>query len=103
MFAAAEAGRLTHTAGYLIGFLAAAGLVSLLRRPFPRIAFGQALAVCTVGTAVIFVFGLAWLGVVTGSAELALQQGLFPFVGWAAVKIGLVAALVQVTDLFGGR
>ena len=86
------------TFGYLLGFVVAAGVVSYLSRALPKLTAGGTLAVATLGTALIFLAGVLWLALLTGDLSTAVAQGLVPFVGWAAVKIALTAALVQ-----GGR
>ncbi|MCB9866638.1 MAG: biotin transporter BioY [Phycisphaerales bacterium] len=98
VFAAFAAGK-AATLGYLIGFLPAAALVSALVGQFARLTFGRALAIGLVGMTVMFACGLAWLTVLTGSAVVAVQQGLAPFVVWALVKTGVVAALASAAPL----
>ena len=94
LFAAFAVGR-TVTLGYLVGFLPAAGLVSLLTGSLHKLTLGRALAVATAGTIVLFLFGAGWQAMLLGSAEKAFMTGVVPFVGWAAVKIAVVAALVS--------
>ena len=98
-FAALKAGGSTATLGYLVGFVPAAGLVSLVSRSRGRMTLGRALAAGLLGTLVIFVFGVAWMALLTGSLESAIQHGLLPFVIWAMAKVGVVASLVQIGDL----
>ena len=50
------------------------------------------LAAAGVGTILIFVLGVGWLAISTGSVWAALQQGLFPFWLGAVLKCGLVVA-----------
>jgi biotin transport system substrate-specific component len=93
-FAAFALGKST-TLGYLFGFFAAAGLVSLITVQFSRLTLGRALAMGLLGMAVIFTCGVAWLTLLTGSLAAALTQGFAPFVPWALAKVGLVAGLVS--------
>jgi biotin transport system substrate-specific component len=69
------------TGGYLLGFLIAGTLVGwLAERGWDR-GWPRALAAMTLGHAVLFFFGVAWLGTFVG-AEKAIALGLTPF--WAA-------------------
>ena len=81
------------TGGYLVGFVLAAGLVGwLAERGWDRSVF-TLFAAMTMGTALIFVFGIAWLTVLIGF-EKALTFGLYPFVWGAVLKITLGAAIM---------
>ena len=94
MFAAFQAGQSTATLGYLVGFLASAALVSSLAGRQANLGFGRCLAISTVGTAVIFLFGVTWLALMLQDLGRAIAVGLVPFAAWSAVKIGLAASLV---------
>ncbi len=81
------------TGGHLLGFLAAAALIGFLAergwdRSWPRL-----LAAMTIGHAVIFAFGLAWLSVLVGP-DKAFAVGVAPFALATIVKTLLAAALV---------
>lgn len=80
------------TAGYLAGFIAAAYVVGLLAERGMERSFKTSIAPFLAGTLIIYVFGVAWLGVVVGSVGKAVELGLLPFVIGDAVK--LVAAAV---------
>lgn len=77
------------TGGYLLGYLAAAGLIGWLARgaSLPR----QAVAML-VGLATVYALGLAWLGNFVPAREL-LAAGLTPFLAGDLLKIALVCAL----------
>lgn len=83
--------------GYIIGFIFAAGLVGWLsERTWDR-KFLKALATFVGGTAVVFVFGLPWLAVVTGATPLQTYQwGLEPFIIGGIVKAVIAALLLPV-------
>lgn len=82
------------TAGYLIGFLVAAGVVGwLAERGWARSPL-LAFAAMTIGTAIIFLFGVAWLANLIGT-EKAIAAGLMPFIPGAVVKAALAVLLVQ--------
>jgi biotin transport system substrate-specific component len=98
VFAAFALGK-TTTLGYLLGFLASAVVVSAIVEQLQGLTFGRALAAGLLGTCVIFAFGLAWLTVLTGSAVIAVQQGLAPFAGWALAKTAAVAALASAVQI----
>ena len=81
------------TGGYLLGFLAAAALIGFLAergwdRSWPRL-----LTAMTIGHAVIFAFGFAWLSVLVGP-DKAFALGVAPFALATIVKTLLAAALV---------
>ncbi len=81
------------TGGYLIGFLAAAALVgALAERGWDR-SWAWLLAAMTLGHAVIFAFGYAWLAALIGP-EKAFALGVAPFVLATIVKTLLASALV---------
>jgi len=80
------------TGGYLIGFLISAGFLGYLgEKGFDR-GIASTLVAMIAGTAIIFVFGFAWLAHLIG-AEKAYTFGVSPFFWAAAFKI-LLAALV---------
>jgi biotin transport system substrate-specific component len=83
------------TGGYLVGFAVAAAVVGWLaerggdRNPIKL--FGAML----LGDAVVFAFGLLWLGTVVGWDKPIFEWGLYPFVLGDLVKLALAAALVS--------
>jgi biotin transport system substrate-specific component len=81
------------TGGYLVGFLAAAALCGwLAERGWDR-RLVPALFAMLLGHAVIFVFGLGWLGQAIG-LEKAIAVGFTPFLAGTVVKIALAAAVL---------
>jgi biotin transport system substrate-specific component len=81
------------TGGYLVGFLAAAALCGwLAERGWDR-RLVPALFAMLLGHAVIFVFGLGWLGHAIG-LEKAVAVGFTPFLVGTVVKIALAAAVL---------
>jgi biotin transport system substrate-specific component len=81
------------TGGYLIGFLAAAAVVGFLaERGWDR-SWAPLIAAMTIGHAVIFAFGYAWLAALVGP-EKAFALGVAPFALATVVKTLLAAALV---------
>jgi biotin transport system substrate-specific component len=99
-FASFAIGR-TGTLGYLIGFLLAAGLLSAVRCRMHTLTFGRTLALAMLGSLVIFLCGVMWQALAGGNLEVAVTQGLLPFIAADAVKVGLVTALVQAVRGFG--
>ncbi len=82
------------TGGYLAGFLiAAVALGALARRGWDRSPLWMALAMA-IGTALIYIPGLLWLGVLFGFDQPILAWGLEPFLLADALKLAL-AALVM--------
>jgi biotin transport system substrate-specific component len=83
------------TGGYLIGFAVAAALAGWLGdKGWDRSVWTATLAM-TLGTACIFVLGVAWLATLIG-LDRAIAAGFVPFVWGAAVKILLAALLLPV-------
>jgi biotin transport system substrate-specific component len=81
------------TGGYLLGFVLAAFVAGL----FARIGFDRnpvtAMVAALVAGAVIYLPGLAWLGLFTGYGDTLLAAGLYPFLLGDVAK-ALLAALV---------
>lgn len=82
------------TGGYLAGFFVAAVVTGLLaERGFDRSILRTAVAM-TAGTAIIFAFGVAWLGALVGWDKPVLGWGLYPFIYGGILKIVLGAAIM---------
>jgi biotin transport system substrate-specific component len=82
------------TAGYLVGFVAAAWLAgTLAERGWDRSLVGVTAAMA-LGHALVFVPGIAWLATFLGT-EQALAVGLLPFIGATVLKTLLGAGLMQ--------
>jgi len=82
------------TGGYLLGFVVSAATVGWLAgKGWDRNVF-TALGAMVFGTAIIFAFGVFWLGLVLGWDKPILQLGLYPFLLGAAFKIVLAAAVL---------
>jgi biotin transport system substrate-specific component len=81
------------TAGYLFGFLIAAGLVGHLADRGMGRTIASAVPIFLLGDAVIFLCGVGWLASLIG-IEKALAAGLTPFLLAEAVKIALACALL---------
>lgn len=81
------------TGGYLIGFLAGALLISLLKGKGPG--FIRMLAANTAGgVIVVYTFGVLWLNYVTGiGISKAVIFGALPFIPGDIVKI-VIAAII---------
>lgn len=81
------------TGGFLVGFLAAAAFVGFCAdRGWDRSAL-RMLGVMSLGHALIFAFGYAWLASMLG-AKIAWDAGVAPFIAATIVKTLLAAALV---------
>jgi biotin transport system substrate-specific component len=78
------------TAGYLFGFVVAAGVCGrLAERGWDR-SLWSAAAAMVIGNLVIYAMGLAWLALQIGAAD-AVKYGLMPFLLGDALKIVLGA------------
>lgn len=82
------------TGGYLLGFAVAAVFCGWLAkrgwdRKFSTMALGM-----VMGNAIIYAFGLAWLGSLIGWDKPILEFGMIPFLVGDAIKIAIAVALV---------
>ena len=82
------------TGGYLFGFVVAATVVGWLAHKGWDRSVLKTLAAMVLGTAIIFAFGVAWLGSVIGWEKPVLQFGLYPFLPGAGFKIALAATVL---------
>ena len=83
------------TGGYLLGFVAAAGLTGALAEHDWDRKLHTALPAMLLGNLVIYAVGLPWLSVYAGAGR-ALTLGLLPFIFGDVLKILLVAVLLPV-------
>jgi len=82
------------TGGYLLGFFVAAVVCGKLAQKgwdkrFSSMALGM-----VAGNAIIYAFGLAWLGTLIGWDKPVLQYGMIPFLVGDLIKIAIAVALV---------
>lgn len=83
------------TAGYLVGFVAAAAAVGWMaeRRQDRRV--DTSVPAMLAGTAVIYLFGLVWLAHrLDVDATTALEYGLIPFLIGDAIKLAVAGVLL---------
>lgn len=85
------------TGGYLFGFFVAAVTVGWLAEKGWDRNMWTTLAAMIIGTAIIFILGLLYLGVLFGWDKPILEWGLIPFLPGAGFKIGLAAAVLPLT------
>ncbi|MEP2027926.1 MAG: biotin transporter BioY [Paracoccaceae bacterium] len=82
------------TGGYLVGYvLATLALGALAQRGWDRSSLWMALAM-VIGTVLIYVPGLLWLGQLYGWDKPILAWGLTPFLVGDAIKLALAAMLL---------
>ncbi|MBY3755123.1 biotin transporter BioY [Azospirillum formosense] len=82
------------TAGYLLGFVLAAGVTGwLAERGWDRSPL-KAVGALAIGHALLFVPGVAWMAVLFGG-EKAVALGLTPFLAATVLKTALGAAIMQ--------
>ncbi len=85
---------LQHTGGYLAGFVVAAFAVGLLaRRQWDR-SILTTIAAMLVGNAIIYGFGLLWLGTLIGWDKPVVALGMTPFLLGDLAKVLIAAALL---------
>lgn len=82
------------TGGYLVGFVFAAAAVGwLAQKGWDRNPITTALAML-IGTAIIYVFGILWLGSIVGWDKPVLAWGLIPFLPGDMLKLILATAFM---------
>lgn len=89
------------TAGYLVAFVFAAGATGwLVEQGWNAARWGLAFAAMLIGNAICLTVGAGWLASQIGT-ELALSNGLYPFLPGAVIKSAMGAgALVLVRRWF---
>ena len=90
------------TAGYLIGFLVAAGTVGLAAEHGLLNRFDLAFLVMVLATLPVFAFGLAWLSHYVPRG-MVLEAGLYPFLWGAIAKVCLATLLLPTLQRFSVR
>jgi biotin transport system substrate-specific component len=81
------------TAGYLYGMTIAAGVIGFLAERGYNKSYIKSLISLMIGTIIIFVLGVGYLGSVIGY-DKALAGGLYPFIPSEFFKIGLAVILI---------
>jgi biotin transport system substrate-specific component len=85
------------TAGYLMGFIVAGAVMSVLKTNLGKSGFAGMAAVFAVGTVIIYAFGAAHLHFVYGmTLKNAILAGVAPFVLTDAVKIAAAASFNKI-------
>ena len=92
------------TGGYLIGFVVAGAVVGRLTELGWDRHIGGALGAMLIGSVLIYVVGLPWLMVVTGSSPAeTIDHGLRPYLVGDAIKLALAAVIFPSAWWFVGR
>ena len=81
------------TSGYLYGMAIAAGVIGFLAEHGYNDSYIKSLISLIIGTIIIFVLGVGYLGSVIGY-DKALAGGLYPFIPSEFFKIGLAVILI---------
>jgi len=79
------------TAGYLVGFVVAAYVIGLLAERGLERQVRTSIIPFIVGTFIIYLFGVAWLGFALKSFSEAIALGLIPFLIGDTIKLILAA------------
>jgi biotin transport system substrate-specific component len=82
------------TGGYLVGFIPAAFLCGWLVESGWGKSYVSTLGIMTLGTILIFLCGLTWLKLLTGSENILLL-GLYPYITGAIIKIVLATIVYR--------
>lgn len=85
------------TGGYLVGFVVAAALAGFMAEAGLMKTFPRAVPSLFVASMPIHAFGLVWLSRFVPESAL-LDVGVWPFVAFDPIKIGLAAAIVSGTS-----
>ena len=80
------------TMGYLIGFLSASYLASLIKQ---KDNFFMIIAKLVLAVSTIYIFGVLWLGTLIGWEKPVLSLGVTPFIFAEIFKILLLSLLVK--------
>jgi len=92
----ADAGGLTGmTGGYLVGFVIAAALVSVLRGN-ARTSLPRRMAAGTAGACVVFALGVGWMAFKLSDIRAAVALGLAPFYVKAVLEVALAATFAWI-------
>lgn len=92
------------TGGYLIGFVVAGAVVGRLTELGWDRHIGGALGAMLIGSVLIYLVGLPWLMVVTGSSLTeTIDKGLRPYLVGDALKLALAAVIFPSAWWFVGR
>lgn len=110
VFSAATSLNFGPTLGYLVGFVAAAGVVGWLSERGWHKSVAGVLGSFAIANSVIYLFGLPWLAFALGNLGAAndlasvATAGFFPFIVGDVLKMILAAALLPVAwKLLGKR
>lgn len=90
------------TGGYLFGFIAAAWLTGFLAENGWDRKLWTSLIAMTAGTAAIFAFGMAWLGIFVGYDNV-IALGLLPFIPGAIMKLAIASISLPTAWKFVGK
>lgn len=82
------------TGGYIIGFIPAAYVMSVLYQKLNQSKWISAFVTCLVGSLFIYSFGIAWLSTFVGFQK-AVIVGLVPFILPGLVKIGILSSAMK--------
>ena len=83
------------TAGYLVGFVPAAGLTGWFAENIGNERWWGNFVAAVAGVLVIYVIGVSWLAVVIGNLAQALLTGILPFVLFDLVKAAVAAGVAE--------
>lgn len=91
------------TTGYLWGFVVAAVVIGILAELGWDRSVGSALGAMLVGEVVVFTMGVGWIVHWAGvSAEIAMADGLYPFVVGEVLKLMIAAGVLPAAWRFVG-
>lgn len=104
VFSQGSLGLVGPTGGYIVGFVAAAWLVSLIKGT-GRVGVVRLFVAGLAGTVAMFTFGVVWLiPWCGGNINVALSGGFIPFVPKAMVQLVFaVTMVVSIRGLFAGK
>ena len=88
------------TAGYLAGFVVAAYIIGQLAERGLERHVRTSIIPFLIGTVIIYIFGVAWLGIFLRSFSKAIEFGLTPFLIGDAIKLILASLALPIAWKF---
>lgn len=97
VFAGFQAGYQMASFGYVLGYIAAAGLMGFLVQRRTQVSYARGFLYAAAASAMVYVFGVVWMITFFSFSPLvALQLGVVPFLVGDLIKSSVVAGVIHV-------